>query len=105
VFRPRSDKSSIIRCVAKAMTAVPLSLTGKVSRMLISSISRVGARNAQASRSASPRASRPPTSAPTSSSAGPAQTEADDGDLDDPYVRGQQLGMTLAAAQAAYASN
>ena len=73
--------------------------------MLISSISAVGPRSARASRSASPRASREPTSAPASASAGPAQDEADDGDLDDPFMRAQQLGMTLAAAQAAYASN
>lgn len=73
--------------------------------MLISSISKVGARSAQASRSASPRASRPSPSTPASASAGPALIEADDGDPDDPYLRGQPLGMTLAAAQAAYASN
>jgi hypothetical protein len=74
--------------------------------MLISSISAVGPRSARASRSASPRASRESTSAPASVSVGPAQDEADDGgDLDDPFMRAQQLGMTLAAAQAAYASN
>jgi hypothetical protein len=74
--------------------------------MLISGVSRVGPRNAPAGRSAAPRASRPQAPTPVSVSAIPAQDEAGEGaDGDDPLVRGQQLGMTLAAAQAAYASN
>jgi hypothetical protein len=73
--------------------------------MLISGVSKVGPRNAQTGRSAAPRASRPQASAP-SASAAPARYDAGEGvDDDDPLVRGQPLGMTLAAAQAAYASN
>jgi hypothetical protein len=74
--------------------------------MLISSISRVGPRSAQTGRSAAPRASRPQASTPVAVPGVSIQDEAGEGaDGDDPLARGQQLGMTLAAAQAAYASN
>ena len=74
--------------------------------MLISGVSKVGPRNAQTGRSAAPRASRPQAAAPSSVAAAPARYDAGEGvDEDDPLVRGQPLGMTLAAAQAAYASN
>ena len=72
--------------------------------MLISGISKVGPRNAQPGRSAAPRAARPQASAP-SAAAAPARYDLGESVDDDPLLRGQPLGMTVAAAQAAYASN
>jgi hypothetical protein len=73
--------------------------------MLISGVSKLGSRSAQTGRSAAPRASRPQVSAPSSVTAVPARHDFGEGADDDPLLRGQPLGMTVAAAQAAYASN
>jgi len=73
--------------------------------MLISGISKVGPRGAQTGRSAAPRAARSQAPAPSSAAAAPARYDLGEGVDDDPFVRGQPLGMTLASAQAAYASN
>jgi hypothetical protein len=75
--------------------------------MLIPSISRVGSRTLYAGRSApATRASRPPSGASTQAAAEPAQADpSDDGEADDASVSATQEGMTLAGAQAAYASN
>jgi hypothetical protein len=74
--------------------------------MLIAGISRVGPRTPYASRAAAPRASQTLTSAPASSAAEPVEYQVGEGgEADDLAIRSQQLGMTLAAAQAAYASN
>jgi hypothetical protein len=75
--------------------------------MLIPSISRVDSRTHYARRSPTDaRAGRPPASVPAQAAAEPAETDArDDGDPDDASAPATQQGMTLADAQAAYASN
>jgi hypothetical protein len=70
--------------------------------MLIAGISQVDERTRNAGRwVAVARASRPPISAPAPA---PAEVKASSDDADD-VSAWPQRGMTLAAAQAAYASN
>ncbi len=75
--------------------------------MLIPSISRVGPRTLYAGRSAPvTRANRPPGAVSAQAAAEPAEADArDDGDPDDTSASATPQGMTLAGAQAAYASN
>ena len=75
--------------------------------MLIPGISQVGARSPFAGRSAADaQARRPRKAASAQAPAEPAEVNArDDGDADEISASAPQQGMTLAAAQAAYASN
>jgi hypothetical protein len=74
--------------------------------MLIPSISRVGSRTLYAGRPApAARTNRPRSAASAQAAAEPAQADAPDDEPDDASPSATPEGMTLAGAQAAYASN
>ncbi len=75
--------------------------------MLVSGISRLGARTSFARRTVTAaRESRPPTSASVRATAQWVEViDGDERDVDDISAESPQPGMTLAEALAAYASN